>query len=109
LVAAVASNTISDDAGENLRIHQGQIISGDAFIWERNYTDYVGKFPNALATDMETAAIGQVAYQFGVPWVSVRAISDLCGPSAAGDFKTHIDDAAAISAQTVIAMLPNIA
>jgi len=86
-------------------VHRGLTLSSDAFIWEKNYADYVGKFPDALATDMETAAIGQVAYKFGVPWVSIRAISDLCGPQGPDDFKTHIDGAAEIAAQAVTQLL----
>jgi len=86
-------------------LHQGLILSSDAFIWEKNYADYVGKFPDALATDMETAAIGQVAYKFGVPWVSVRGISDLCGPAGPDDFYTHLDGAANIAAEVVMQLV----
>jgi len=90
-------------------VHIGLTLSGDAFIWVKNYQDYVAKFPDALATDMETAAIAQVAHKFDIPWVSIRAISDLCGPQAAGDFNTHIDDAASLAAAAVLPLLANLA
>jgi len=89
-------------------MHHGLILSSDAFIWEKNYADYVGKFPDALATDMETAAIGQVAYKFGVPWVSIRGISDLCGPAGPDDFYTHLDGAANIAAGVVVELVKNL-
>lgn len=88
----------------NLTTHQGLIISSDAFITANNFNSVADNFPTALAADMETAAIAQVAYLFGVPWLAVRGISDLCGPAAADDFVTHLDDAAALSAQAIVAM-----
>jgi len=91
------------------KIHTGLTLSSDAFIWEKNYADYVAKFPDAMATDMETAAIGQVAYQFGVPWLSVRGISDLCGPQGADDFYTHLDGAANIAADVVVQLVGQLA
>jgi adenosylhomocysteine nucleosidase len=100
-------NAIPADA--ETRIHYGLTLASDAFIWEKNYADYVGKFPDALSTDMETAAIGQVAYQFGVPWISMRGVSDLCGPQGADDFKTHLDGAANIAANVVIQLLESLA
>ena len=62
-------------------------------------------FPDALATDMETAALAQTAFRFGVPFLAVRGISDLCSPLEAGEFATHVDDAADRSAAVVAALL----
>ena len=89
------------------RVHQGLVISGDLFVWERNFQTMSRLFPDALAADMETAAIAQVAYRFEAPWLAVRGISDLCGPVAADDFIMHIDNAATLSAQVVIELLEN--
>ncbi|MEJ5928540.1 5'-methylthioadenosine/S-adenosylhomocysteine nucleosidase [Corynebacterium sp. H128] len=67
----------------------GRIVSADAFITAANVEQARGRFPEAIATDMETAAMAQTCYAAGVPWVSLRAVSDLCGPQAGQDF--HID------------------
>jgi len=90
---------------DGLRTHLGAIISSDAFVTAHNFAAISKDFPAAQAADMETAAIAQVAYLFGVPWVAVRGISDLCGPAAAEDFATHLDGAAALSAQMVATLL----
>lgn len=70
-LVAVVSEFMSD-------AHSGLICSGDQF--------YIGEFedkrqkelcPDALAVDMESAAIAQVCCLYSVPFVSVRAISDV--------------------------------
>ena len=61
--------------------------------------------PGTLATDMESVAIAQTSYVHGREFVSVRAVSDLCGPVAHSDFLTHVDDAAQRSADAVVALL----
>jgi len=99
----VATNELNFNSN-NYPLVKGLIISADAFVHEKNFSDIVGKFPEAVATDMETAAIAQVAHKFDVPWVSIRAISDLCGPQANNDFQNHIDDAANIAAETVLSL-----
>lgn len=71
----------------------GRVISADAFITAANVDAARGRFPEAIATDMETAAMAQTCFAAGVPWISLRAVSDLCGPSAGQDF--HMDGALA--------------
>lgn len=71
----------------------GRVISADAFITAANVDAARERFPEAIATDMETAAMAQTCFAAGVPWVSLRAVSDLCGPAAGQDF--HMDGALA--------------
>ncbi|WP_372594156.1 5'-methylthioadenosine/S-adenosylhomocysteine nucleosidase [Actinotalea sp.] len=100
LIAAAAGAGLEDAA-----VHVGTMLSGDAFVHagivERVRTD----FPGALSTDMETTALAQTAHLHGSPFLSVRGISDLCGPAAGDDFRTHVDDAADRSADIVLALL----
>lgn len=67
----------------------GRVISADAFITAANVEQARGRFPEAIATDMETSAMAQTCFAASVPWASLRAVSDLCGPAAGQDF--HID------------------
>lgn len=67
----------------------GRVVSADAFITAANVAEARDRFPEAIATDMETTAMAQTCYAAGVPWMSLRAVSDLCGPAAGQDF--HID------------------
>jgi adenosylhomocysteine nucleosidase len=62
-------------------------------------------FPTALSTDMESTAIAQVAADSDTPMISIRGISDLCGPAANQDFHMEVDHVAAVSARVVLGML----
>ena len=55
----------------------GLIASGDKFIEDSKDVEFIlGHFPDALAVDMESGALAQTCYLKGVPFVSLRLISD---------------------------------
>lgn len=55
----------------------GLLVSGDQVIRSATQRDRIlADFPDALAVDMETAAIAHVARLEGVPWAAIRVISD---------------------------------
>jgi adenosylhomocysteine nucleosidase len=83
----------------------GTMLSSDSFVDARTVEAVRADFPDALSTDMETTALAQTCHLAGAPFVSVRGISDLCGPVAGEDFSTHVDDAADRSAAVVAALL----
>ena len=85
--------------------HQGLIVSGDVFVVDHNFHAYRELFPTALAADMESAAVAQVAHLFAIPWLSVRGISDLCGAGARTEHETHLDGASNLSAAVVTSLL----
>lgn len=88
-----------------LTILSGTVLSGDAFIDATRVERIREAFPGALATDMESAALAHTSHLYGVPFLSVRGISDLCGPVAGADFLAHVDDAADRSAAVVVEVL----
>lgn len=62
------------------RLHTGLTCSGDQFISDLQTLKHIKSlFPEGLAVDMESNAIAQVCYIFGVPFLSVRIISDTPG------------------------------
>ncbi|HHW83355.1 MAG TPA: 5'-methylthioadenosine/adenosylhomocysteine nucleosidase [Actinomycetales bacterium] len=83
------------------RVRQGRIVSGNTFVDSRTVDHVRETFPNALAADMESAALAQLAYLHELPFVSVRAISDLCGEDAAEDFEFSLSEVAQRSANVV--------
>ncbi|WP_230977282.1 5'-methylthioadenosine/S-adenosylhomocysteine nucleosidase [Georgenia yuyongxinii] len=83
----------------------GQMLSGDSFVTAANVTEVREAFPSALSTDMESTAIAQVCHSFGVPFLSVRGVSDLCGPAAGEDFHLGVDEAASRAAAVVRAVV----
>lgn len=101
---ALRGAALGADAGD-LTVRTGQMLSGDAFVDASLVGPVREQFPGGLSTDMESTALAQVAHVYGVPFLAVRGISDLCGPAGADDFLTHVDDAADRSAAVVLGML----
>lgn len=89
-------------AFDGAAIHRGLIVSGDQFI---NHPDKIARirahFPDALAVEMEAAAIAQTCYQFARPCVIIRALSDLADGEAEYSFETFLQMAATHSAEMV--------
>jgi adenosylhomocysteine nucleosidase len=57
----------------------GNGISGPVFMDNAEFRQYAFQTFQAQVTDMETAAVGQVAYANNVPYIAFRALSDLAG------------------------------
>ncbi|SPT54354.1 5'-methylthioadenosine/S-adenosylhomocysteine nucleosidase [Actinomyces bovis] len=87
------------------RLHRGLMLAGQAFVTAANVADAREVFPAALSTDMESTALAQVAAGAGLPFVSVRGVSDLCGPEAGQDFHIGVEEAATRSAALVLSLL----
>jgi len=68
-------------------VHQGLVISGDQFIATRAASAALRTaLPDALAVEMEGAAIAQVCHDYGIPFAAVRTISDRADDAAHVDF-----------------------
>lgn len=100
---ALVTAALAVEAG--LVVRAGTMLSGDSFIHAGLVDEVRGTFPDALSTDMESTALAHTCFAYGVPFVSVRGVSDLCGPVAGEDFLTHVDDAAERSASVVARLL----
>lgn len=87
------------------RLHRGLMLAGQSFVTAQKVAGVREAFPAALSTDMESTALAQVAAGAGVPFVSVRGVSDLCGPEAGQEFHIGVEEAAARSAALVLALL----
>lgn len=57
----------------------GAGLSGSVFMDNRTYRDYLHDTFDAQVVEMETAAIGMVAYANGIPFIAFRSVSDLAG------------------------------
>lgn len=78
------------------QVHQGLIISGDRFVSTTAECQALQtELPDALAVEMEGAAVAQVCHDHGVPFAAVRLISDRADDSAHPDFLRLIHDLAA--------------
>ena len=77
------------------RVHQGLVISGDRFISQSaDSAELQRRLPDALAVEMECAAMAQVCHDYGIPMAAVRTISDRADDAAHVDFPQFIQSIA---------------
>lgn len=100
-----------EKAGEQtgLNIKRGLIVSGDQFIASKDAIANILKhFPDALSSEMEGAAVGQVATDHQVPYVVVRAMSDTGDEDAGVSFDDFIVDAGKRSAKMLLQLFKDL-
>lgn len=87
-------------------------VSGNAFIDNREKRIWLQNLFQARITDMETAAVAQVCFINGIPFIAFRSASDLAGgsgsSSAKGELSEFFDVAAENSAAVVMKYLDSL-
>lgn len=99
------------DAGQEtgLNIEKGLIVSGDQFVSSKEAISKIKHyFPEALSAEMEGAAVGQVACDHHVPYVVVRAMSDVGDEEAGVSFDEFIIQAGQRSAKMLLQLFHNL-
>lgn len=77
------------------RCHEGLVASGDRFVSTNAESRRLRQeLPEALAVEMEGAAVAQVCHDLGIPFGMVRTISDRADDSAHVDFPAFLRDVA---------------
>ena len=72
-------------------VRVGAIVTGDQVIFSQEKKEWLHRTFEALAVEMEGAAVAQVAAANGRPWLVVRAISDQADASTGFDFVPLLD------------------
>ncbi|HNK53963.1 MAG TPA: 5'-methylthioadenosine/S-adenosylhomocysteine nucleosidase, partial [Ottowia sp.] len=99
-VLADASATLGVDAVAEFALHAptlhaGLILSGDRFVATSAESAALRQaLPEALAVEMEGAAVAQVCHDYGLPFAALRTVSDRADDSAHVDFMRFIDQVA---------------
>jgi hypothetical protein len=77
-LAQVASQSLTfEQRGSNIpQVHCGVIATGDQAVFSRAKKEWLRETFEALAVEMEGAAVAQVAIANSLPWLVVRGISD---------------------------------
>lgn len=84
----------------------GHGVSGQAFVDNKAFREYVRATFAAEVLDMESAAVAHVAYANGTPFIAFRSLSDLAGGGeGANEMRTFFQLAADNSAAVVRAFL----
>ncbi|WP_246940631.1 5'-methylthioadenosine/S-adenosylhomocysteine nucleosidase [Bacillus pinisoli] len=89
-----------------VQVVEGTIATGDSFMNDPAKVDYVrSKLPELYAVEMEAAAVAQVCHQFNVPFVVIRALSDIAGKESNISFDQFLQKAALHSSELVVSMI----
>ncbi len=103
------SNTIKLQPvnGNQPKFYVGTIATGDTFVSDpKKAKDLYSNF-NALATEMEGAAVAQVCNMLGLPYIVIRSCSDNANTNAHTDYFKFVQIASVNSAQMVLELLEN--
>ncbi len=92
------------------QVHEGLVISGDRFVATSSESAALrAALPDALAVEMEGAAVAQVCHDAGLPLAVIRTISDRADDSAHVDFGRFVQQVArSYSAQVLTHWLNNL-
>ncbi|KQX84513.1 S-adenosylhomocysteine nucleosidase [Variovorax sp. Root473] len=106
-LAAVAEGTLRDPVGlvgqkavdefhlRSPKVHRGLLISGDRFVSTTAESEALQRsLPDALAVEMEGAAMAQACHDYGMPFAALRTISDRADDAAHGDFTRFVAEVA---------------
>lgn len=101
---AVAEKALESMVGKHAI--RGLICTGDAFVCTAERQAFIrANFPSVIAVEMEASAIAQTCHQFQVPFVVVRAISDVADKESPMSFDEFLPLAAQSSSEMVSKMV----
>lgn len=87
-------------------LHRGLVVSGDRFVSTTAESQALqAALPQALAVEMEGAAIAQVCHDYGIPFAAVRTISDRADDEAHVDFVRFIREVASRHSAAIVEAL----
>ena len=100
-----ADPTVVKDFEQLAPVKEGLIVSGDQFVQDTAKKRILTHFPEALVAEMEAAAVAQVAYQFGTPFIVLRGVSDLANGDSGVVFDDYVVEAGRASAKSLLSYL----
>lgn len=89
------------------KVRIGRILSGDTFVADRDEVRALHEELGGDCTEMEGAAVAQVAYMNGIPFVVIRSMSDKADGSAHVNYREFVEVAAQKSYEIVEKMMMN--
>jgi len=95
----------SHELGFGDRIHLGSVLTGDQAIIDSKKRKWLWDTFRGDCVEMEGAAVASVCFQNGIPFVIIRAITDLADEYTANDFHRTMPQACKDAANIVLGML----
>ncbi len=87
-------------------VHRGLVVSGDRFVSTTAEARALqAAVPDALAVEMEGAAIAQVCHDYAIPFAAVRTVSDRADDDAPRDFSRFVREVASRHSAAIIRAL----
>lgn len=87
------------------RVFSGRIATGDVFVSHQETAENLYQNHQALATEMEGAAVAHLCQSVGVPFLVIRSCSDNANQNARVNFNQFVEPAAINSAGLVLKLL----
>ena len=101
--AVIGADRLAAFGIEGARLHQGLVVSGDRFVSSAAQSaELRALLPQALAVEMEGAAVAQVCADFGTRFAVLRTISDRADDSAHVDFQRFVADVASAYTHAIV-------
>lgn len=85
----------------------GRMATGESFITDEGRQKIYDAF-SPLTVDMETAGIAHVCYVNGIPFLSIRCVTDTATHSGIGNFEENCTKASIIAKNITVALLHEI-
>lgn len=92
-------------SGRKPRVFLGRIATGDVFVSDQETAENLYQNHQALATEMEGAAVAHLCRSVGVPFLVIRSCSDNANQNARVNFNQFVEPAAINSAGLVLKLL----
>lgn len=89
-------------------VREGLIVTGDTFVANPAQRDELRQALKAAAVEMEGAAVAQVSWQLGVPFLVIRSISDTADGGTPDAYRTNIDVASRNAATLTLAVVADL-
>jgi adenosylhomocysteine nucleosidase len=84
-------------------VHRGLVVSGDRFVSTTAECQALRRaLPDALAVEMEGAAVAQVCHDFARPFAVMRTVSDRADDSAPADFARFVVEVASGLSRAIV-------
>lgn len=86
------------------KVFWGRMVTGESFITDEGRKKINAEF-EPLTVDMETASIAHVCHVNGIPFISIRCITDTAIHSGIGNFEENCAKASVIAKDITVALL----
>lgn len=95
-------------SGRQPKVFSGVIVTGDVFVSHQETVESLYQNHQALATEMEGAAVAHICRSLGVPFIVIRSLSDNANQNARVNFNQFVGPASINSAGLVLKLLEDL-